>query len=140
VKRIVIDTNVLVAALRSRRGASFRLLQWVGTGRFEHVVSVPLVMEWESVLSRPEMVPLSVPLVQDVIDYLCASAIHQDIHFLWRPRLADPKDDMVLEAAVNGGCDTVVTHNVRDFAAARPLGVLALTPAEFLCCLEENYP
>jgi predicted nucleic acid-binding protein len=112
----------------------------VDTGRFEHVVSVPLVMEWESVLSRPAMVPLSEPQVQDVIDYLCATAIRQNIHFLWRPRLQDPKDDMVLEAAVNGACDTVVTHNVRDFAAARPLGVLALTPAEFLSCLEENRP
>lgn len=139
-KRIVIDTNVLVAALRSRQGASYALLQRVDTGRFEHVVSVPLVMEWESVLSRPAMVPLSEPQVQDVIDYLCATAIRQNIHFLWRPRLPDPQDDMVLEAAVNGACDTVVTHNVRDFAAARPLGVLALTPAEFLSCLEENRP
>ena len=139
-KRIVIDTNVLVAALRSRQGASYALLQRVDTGRFEHVVSVPLVMEWEAVLSRPTMVPLSEPQVQDVIDYLCATAIRQNIHFLWRPRLPDPQDDMVLEAAVNGACDTVVTHNVRDFAAARPLGVLALTPAEFLSCLEENRP
>jgi putative PIN family toxin of toxin-antitoxin system len=135
--RVVLDTNVLVAALRSRRGGSFALLSTVGRGRFEHVVSVPLVMEYESVLMRPAMVPLSTPAVQAVIDYLCATAIRQTVHFLWRPRLPDPNDDMVLEAAVNGGCTAIVTHNVRDFAGARALGVRALTPAQFLALLEE---
>jgi predicted nucleic acid-binding protein len=94
-------------------------------------------MEYESVLMRPAMVSLSTPAVQAVIDYLCATAIRQTVHFLWRPRLPDPNDDMVLEAAVNGGCTAIVTHNVRDFAGARALGVRALTPAQFLALLEE---
>ena len=130
--RIVIDTNVIVAALRSRRGRSFALLSAVGNGVYEHAVTVPLVMEYEAVLLRPGLVPLTTAAVQDVIDYLCATAIHQDIHFLWRPLLPDPKDDMVLEAAVNAGCNAIVTHNLRDFAAAAGLGVKVLTPAQFI--------
>jgi predicted nucleic acid-binding protein len=130
--KIVIDTNVLVSALRSKRGWSYTLLSSVGTGMFEHVVTVPLIMEYEDVLLRPGMVPLSDAAVHGVVDYLCASGNKQDIHFLWRPLLPDQKDDMVLEAAVNGGCSFVVTHNVRDFAGSQNLGVAAMTPAQFL--------
>jgi predicted nucleic acid-binding protein len=136
--RIVLDTNVLVAALRSRRGASFAVLSAIGLGRFEHVVSVPLVMEYESVLLRPGVVPLPAQAAQDVVDYLCRTGLPQDVHFLWRPRLQDPRDDMVLEAAVNGRCGAVVTHNVRDFAGSLAFGVQALTPAQFLSHLEES--
>jgi putative PIN family toxin of toxin-antitoxin system len=131
-RRIVIDTNVLVAALRSNRGWSYSLLSAVGDGGFEHAVTVPLVMEYEAVLLRPGMVSLPAAAVQDVIDYLCATAIQQAIHFLWRPRLLDPKDDMVLEAAVNAGCDAIVTHNLRHFGAAAGLGVQVLSPAQFM--------
>jgi len=99
---------------------------------FEHALTVPLVMEYEAVLLRPGAVPVPADMVQDVIDYLCATGVHQDIHFLWRPKLPDPKDDMVLEAAVNAGCNAIVTHNLRDFSGAAGLGVLALTPAEFM--------
>lgn len=136
--RIVIDTNVLVAALRSRRGWSFTLLSSVGTGLFDHVIAVPLVMEYESVLLREGMVPLPTEAVREVIDYLCATGIHQDIHFLWRPKLRDAQDDMVLETAVNGGCSVIVTHNLRDFAPALSLGVRPQTPAEFLQPLKET--
>lgn len=132
VPRVVIDTNVLVAALRSRRGWSFQLLSWVGQGRFQHVLTVPLLMEYEDVLLRPGMVPLAVDAVNDVLDYLCATAIRQTVHFLWRPQLSDVKDDMVLEAAVNGACSTIVTWNVRDFSLASHWGVRALTPELFL--------
>ncbi len=138
VPKIVIDTNVLVSALRSRRGQSFALLSLIGNGAFQHVVSVPLVMEHEAVLLRAGMVPLSDTAVQDVIDYLCATGLRQDIHFLWRPQLPDLKDDMVLEAAVNGGCEAIVTHNVRDFVGTQALGVSAMTPAEFMTHLKEN--
>jgi putative PIN family toxin of toxin-antitoxin system len=130
--KIVIDTNVLVAALRSRQGQSFALLASAGGGLFDHVVSVPLVMEYESVLLREGMVPLQPPAIRNVIDYLCATGIHQNIHYLWRPKLRDAKDDMVLETAINGSCNMIVTHNSRDFAAASSLGVLAMTPNEFL--------
>lgn len=130
--RIVIDTNVLVSALRSRRGWSFTVLSAVGSGLFEHVVTVPLVMEYESVLLRDGMVPLAAGAVGNVLDYLCAAGIRQDVHFLWRPKLPDAKDDMVLEAAVNGGCSMIISHNLRDFAAASELGVNAITPVDFM--------
>ncbi len=116
------------------------MISAVGRDRFEHVVSVPLVMEYESVLLRPGVVPLSASASQDIIDFLCRTGVRQDVHFLWRPRLADPSDDMVLEAAVNGRCDAVVTHNVRDFAGSMAFGVQALTPAQFLSRLEEPAP
>lgn len=129
---LVIDTNVLVSALRSRRGWSFDLLSQAGTGAFQHVLTVPLVMEYEDVLTRPGMVGISASAVGHVLDYLCATGLRRQVHFLWRPRLHDVKDDMVLEAAVNGQCSYIVTWNTRDFAAAAAFGVEVITPQTFL--------
>jgi putative PIN family toxin of toxin-antitoxin system len=140
IQKIVIDTNVLVSALRSRRGQSFALLSLVGGEAFQHVVTVPLVMEYEAVLLRDGMVRLPAAAVGDVIDFLCATGVQQSIHFLWRPKLPDLKDDMVLEAAVNGGCDAIVTHNVRDFVGSQALGVFIMTPLQFLTSLKDNSP
>jgi predicted nucleic acid-binding protein len=134
--RIVIDTNVLVAGLRSRLGASFALLSQVGNGVYQPVLTVPLVMEYEDVLLRAGMVPVSNQSAQSVIDYFCAQASAHEVNFLWRPHLPDPKDDMVLEAAINGGASIIVTHNVRDFAGAESMGVKVLRPAEFMQLLE----
>ena len=137
-RRIVLDTNVLVSALRSRRGASFGVLTAVGRGRFEHVVTVPLVLEYEDVLRRPGVVPISAAAAGDVIDYLCATGIQQSVHFLWRPKLPDVKDDMVLEAAVNGACSHIVTHNLRDCELARSLRITPMAPNRFLDLIEES--
>ena len=130
---IVLDTNVLISALRSRRGASHLLLSLVGSGRFDVNVSVPLVFEYEDVARRqaPEL-GLSHADVDDVIDYLCRVGRHHRIHFLWRPVLRDPRDDMVLELAVEAACDAIVTHNVEDFAGAERFGILVLRPGAFL--------
>lgn len=131
--RVVLDTNVLVAALRSRRGASFELISRLGSGAFEVAVSVSLVLEYESVLLRHlSATPFTEDDIRDFIDYVCDAAIYQEIFFLWRPFLRDPGDDLVLEVAVAAHCEAIVTHNVRDFAGARKLGVRALTPGEFL--------
>ncbi len=133
IPRVVVDTNVLVAGLRSRRGASFRLLSEVGRGRFEIAVSVPLVLEYEDALLRHAAVTrLSRADVDAVLDYFCSVAHLQSIFFLWRPLLPDPKDDLVLELAVAAGCKTVVTYNVRDFRGAEGLAVQAQRPADFL--------
>ena len=137
---IVIDTNVLVSALRSRAGWSFDLLARLGSGQFDHVITVPLVMEYEEVLHRPGMVPLSKAAVDDVLDYVCASGLKQPVHFLWRPKLADVRDDMVLEAAFNGNCDAIVTWNVRDFAAASDMAINILQPDQFVKRLKEPKP
>lgn len=117
---------------------TYALIRLAGTGAFEHAVTVPLVMEYEDVLLREGMVPVSTSAAQAVIDYLCATGIEQAVHFLWRPLLPDPKDDMVLEAAVGASCSWIVTFNTRDFAAAASLGISAARPAEFLEFLEES--
>lgn len=130
VPMIVLDSNVLVAALRSSRGASFALLSLVGTDAFEIAVSVPVILEYEEVLLRES--GRSPSVVGDVIDYVCSVAKHQSIFFLWRPRLPDPDDEMLLELAVAAGCDAIVTHNTRDFGPADEFGLRVLSPAVFL--------
>jgi predicted nucleic acid-binding protein len=135
-RRIVLDTNVLVAALRSNRGASYQVLRRLGTDAFEHVVSVPLVLEYEDALKRPQSnIPLSMADFEAVLDYVCASGRRQPIHFLWRPVLSDPQDDLILAVAVNGECDTIVTFNGRDFRGAERFGLAVLTPAQLLAAL-----
>jgi putative PIN family toxin of toxin-antitoxin system len=130
---IVIDTNVLVAGLRSRRGAAFRLLSLVGSERFGINLSVPLIMEYEEVLLRPESgIPLHRAAIEDVLDYHCAVARHHQIFFLWRPYLKDPRDDMVLELAVKASCKFIVTYNLRDFLGCDRFYIRALLPVEFL--------
>ena len=135
--RIVLDTNVLVAALRSRRGASFRLLSLVGSGRFELALPVPLVLEYEDVLLRPDMVLASAEDVGTALDYLCAVSHHQAVFYLWRPQLPDPNDDLLLELAVAAGCETIVTFNLRDFRGVERFGIKALRPQDFLQTLGE---
>ena len=132
--QVVLDTNVLVAGLRSRQGASYRLLSLVGANsRFEINLSVPLVLEYESVLKRHGTVPaLTADDVDGILDYLCTEGHHREIYFLWRPFLRDPKDDMVLEVAVEACCEFIVTQNLRDFGDIERFGVRAVTPRDFL--------
>jgi len=133
VPRVVLDTSVLVAAVRSRQGASFELVSRLGSREFEIAVSVSLVLEYESVLLRHlQASPLDERDIRDFIDYLCEVAIRQEIFFLWRPFLRDPNDDLVLELAVAARCEAIVTHNVRDFADATRLGIRVVTPGAFL--------
>ena len=133
VLRVVIDTNVLVAAIRSQRGSSFALLSQVDTGAFEIAVSVSLVLEYESVLLRhTSESAMNERDIRDIIDFVCESAIWQEIFFLWRPYLRDANDDLILELAFAAGCDAIVTHNVRDFSGADRLGIRVVTPARFL--------
>jgi putative PIN family toxin of toxin-antitoxin system len=130
---VVIDTNVLVAGLRSRRGASFRLLSLVGSDHFHINLSIPLLLEYEDVLLRPATkIPLPRTAIEDVLDFHCSVARQHRIFFLWRPYLRDPHDDMVLELAVTGGCRFILTFNERDFVGAEHFGIRALPPAEFL--------
>jgi putative PIN family toxin of toxin-antitoxin system len=131
--RVVLDTNVLVAAMRSRRGASFELMSRLGKGAFDIAVSVSLVLEYESVLLRHVAESqMSDQDIRDLVDYMCDVAMWQEIFFLWRPYLRDPNDDLILELAVAAGCDAVVTHNIRDFSGAERLGIEVLTPGTFL--------
>jgi predicted nucleic acid-binding protein len=132
--RVVFDTSVLVAAVRSRRGASFALVSSIPSERFQLCLSVPLYLEWQDVLTRPEHLPpgRSAEDVLAALRALVASAHLQEIHYLWRPFLADADDDMVLELALAAGCRCIVTHNSRDFVGASRLGVEIMLPGEFL--------
>jgi predicted nucleic acid-binding protein len=137
VRRVVLDSSVLVAGFRSRRGASFRLLELLRAARFEIAMSVPLALEYEVVLVRhARELGLKRDDAEGLVDYLCQVAHRQEIHFLWRPALTDPRDEFILELAVAAGCDAIVTHNVRDFTGASSFGAHVSTPAEFLARLE----
>lgn len=134
-KRVVIDTNVLTAGLRSRRGASFAVLSLLADGRFRAVVTTALFLEYEAVLKRPEQREyhgLGVSDVDRLLAELAAILEPVDVRFTWRPQLSDPADELVLEAAVNGRADSLVTHNIRDFAAAARFGIPAVRPGDFL--------
>ncbi len=131
---VVLDTNVIDSALRSQRGASFEVVRRIGGSSFEIHLSVPLALEYESVLLRhQDDLGLTRHQVLAFVDYLCGVAGLHDIHFLWRPMLRDSNDEMVAELAVKAGADYLVTHNARDFG---PLGdrfaVEVVTPGAFL--------
>ncbi len=137
----ILDTNVFISALRSRRGASFRVLELVGTGRFEIDLSVPLLLEYEAVGRRvlPDTT-LTEPAFEAILDYICRSARHREVFFSWRPSLPDPGDDLVLELAVAAGNATIVTFNRDDFRGAEQFGVRVLSPQEFLAEIERDQP
>lgn len=132
--RLVLDTDVLVAGLRSDSGASRRLLAGALDGEVHVLASVPLLVEYEAVLTRPEHLAasgLTVREVNAILDALATVIIPVPLRFLWRPKLKDPNDEMVLETAVNGGADELVTFNLKHLAtAAREFGIRALLPRD----------
>jgi len=130
--KIVIDTNVLVASLRSRRGASFKLVSLLLSNKFSIAISVPLVFEYEDALKRLDSLAIKEQDIGNLIDFLCKIGHHQEIFFLWRPFLPDPSDDHVLEVAVAAGCDAIVTYNKRDFKGIERFGLRVLDPRELL--------
>ena len=131
--RIVIDTNVLVSGLRSRQGMSYRLLSFLGGRLYRPVVTVPLVVEYEKSLCDPRTeVPFSAVDIGKYLNFVCSVSDCRKVHFLWRPFLRDPQDDMVLEAAVSGQCEYIVTFNLRDFRNIEKFGIVPITPGDFL--------
>ena len=134
--RIVLDTSVVVAALRSRLGASNRLPTLVAEGRLKPLLTTALFLEYEDVLCRAEQRLATGMGDEDVADFLAAiasAAEPVEVHFLWRPQLTDPADELVLEAAINGRAEAIVTHNVRDFLpGARDFKVEVISPGAML--------
>jgi putative PIN family toxin of toxin-antitoxin system len=135
--RVILDTNVLVAALRSDMGASFAIVSQLPSERFQMALTVPLYLQYQEVLTRPEhMTGASTP--DDILNflrYLCSIAHRQRVFFLWRPWLKDPQDDMVLEAAVASQSRYIITHNLRDFTGSgieEYFGIVPIRPREFL--------
>ncbi len=132
--RVVFDTNVLVAAARSKRGASYQLVSLLFTGKFKIAVSLPLYMEYLDVLMRPAVKPSGVTDadILDFVDEILQKAQTQNIYFLWRPWLKDKKDDMILELAIASQADYIVTFNLKDFRNIELFGIEAITPKDFL--------
>ena len=132
--KVVLDTDVVVAAMRSPRGASAAILRAARQGRATLLASMPLALEYEAVATRAEhrvAAGLSEREVEVFLTAVVALAEPITTHFLWRPQLRDPSDEMVLEAAVNGRADALVTFNVRDFGTApAQFGVEILLPRE----------
>jgi putative PIN family toxin of toxin-antitoxin system len=133
---MVLDTDVMVSALRSASGASAELLRLVLVGDRVAMASVPLFVEYEAVMSRPEHLKAAGATLADVRNLLnvLAGVIEPvEIYFLWRPQLSDANDDMVLECAANGGARYLVTFNVVDFMGpAERFGIRPLTPGQML--------
>ena len=135
---IIIDTCVLISALRSRNGASFKVLSLIDSDKFSYYLSVPLVLEYEAVAKRfSRTIGLTHSDIDDIIDYMCAIGTHRQVHYLWRPNLKDPGDDFVLELAVESECKYIVTHNIRDFAGINKFNIKAITPKELLRLIGE---
>ncbi len=141
--KIVIDTNIVLSALFSKRGASNRLLVWLfRQNKKYNVVSNALVKEFEDVLTRDKNLKQFNNLTKNdvlaFIDDICLISYHQEIHFLWRPFLQDSTDDMVLEVAVNANADAIITFNPKDFKGVKEsFDIDILTPKEFLIKIGE---
>jgi predicted nucleic acid-binding protein len=128
---VALDTDVMVAAFRSRLGASRAWLRAILKGEATLLLSVPLVLQYEAVLTRPEHLAAgraSAGQIVALLDALCAVCRPVEIAFLWRPTLRDPDDEMVLEVAANGRADRLLTFNERDFAGAERFGVRVVRP------------
>ena len=135
--RVICDTNVLVAALRSDMGASYAIVAQLPSERFQMALTVPLYLQYQDVLTRPEhMTGASIPDdIRNFLRYLCSIAHRQRVFCLWRPWLKDPTDDMVLEAAVASQSRYIITHNLRDFTRSgieAYFGIVPIRPREFL--------
>ncbi len=134
--RVVLDTSVLAAGLRSRQGASFVILGAVADRSLVPLATPALFLEYEAVLKRTEqrrVMGLSLADVDALLGGLAALIEPVEMHMLWRPQLRDPDDEMVLEAAINGRADALVTHNIRDFRNAAPrFGLRVIRPQDLL--------
>jgi putative PIN family toxin of toxin-antitoxin system len=138
--RVVLDTNVVISALRSRRGASFAILRRLGQTWFP-LISVPLILEYEAVGKR-EAERLMIPerAVDEIVRAFCYFGLETEVHFRLRPFLVDPGDEFILELAAAGRADAIVTHNVRHFGGADRFGIPVMTPREFLRKIEGERP
>jgi putative PIN family toxin of toxin-antitoxin system len=136
--RVVLDTSVIVAGLRSGNGASGEVLHQLSLGHFRLVASPTLFLEYEQVLMRKDH-RLSLAAVDGFLSELAQIIEPVQIRYLWRPQLMDPDDEMVFEAAINGQAEAIVTHNRRDFERAAPrFGIGIWSPAELLWALRRK--
>ena len=126
---VVIDTNVLISALKSQKGASYKLIMSLPRGLFVPNISVPLFLEYESVAKRQGLVSkLGSQEINSILEYFLSKSSIRKIFFLWRPFLKDPKDDLVLEVAVESQSEYIITFNTKDFLIRKDLPPHAKNP------------
>ncbi len=134
--KVVIDTNVVLSALRSLNGASNKLMTLVGMDKFTTCISIGLILEYEDVLSR-KLHNLRKTQVKQFLEYICLVSEHTKVHFLWRPTLKDPSDDMLLELAVAARAPYIITYNIADFKGVHKFNIEAIKPRDFLGLIGE---
>lgn len=127
--QIVLDTNVLVAGLRSQRGASYKLLTMLKDDRWQLNISTTLIFEYEEILKREcAALGLSLEDIDNLVDGICAIANKRSIFFLWRPTASDPDDDFLVDLAVESQANFIITFNKKDLQGAKRFGILLLSP------------
>ncbi len=140
--KIVLDTNVIVAGLRSQEGASFQILKQIPTGNVQFILSVTLFLEYEEVLKRKAFLKdteLRTKDIEAILNMLAAKCVRTNVYYLWHPQLKDPNDDMVLETAVSGGADAIVTFNTKDFTGiVEKFDMKLMLPNEYLTVLRKQ--
>lgn len=125
--RLILDTNVVLSALKSKQGASHKLLWMAGTDKYDLILSNTLIIEYESVLKRH----YPTAEIDDLLDYLCSTGIEVGLFYLWRPQLKDPKDDFILELAVASHA-RIITYSIKDFKQIQGFDILVQTPKEYM--------
>ena len=136
--RVIIDTNVLVAALKSNRGASFRVLSLITSKKFEVNISVALICEYEDVLKRPALgINLTTEEIDKLLDVICLFGVKHKIWFMWRPLLSDEKDEFIADLALNSQIDAIITYNLKHFRSLEKFGIKIVEPSGFLRLIGE---
>ncbi len=137
--KIIIDTNVLVSGLKSRLGASFKLLSSLNDDRIQLFLSNSLLFEYEEVLKRNHaLINIDFKEIDNLLDDICAIASVQNIFFLWRPTTSDPDDDFIVDLAIASNIDYIITFNISNFLNAKKMNIKVITPKEFLRIIGEN--
>ena len=137
--KVVLDTNIIYSAVRSKKGMSYKLLSIIDESKYKIQISVPLILEYEDVLKRNlKNLVLSESDIDDLIDYLCLIGSKRRIFYLWRPFLKDYKDDFILELAVESESEFIITYNLKDFRGIEKFNIKAITPKNFLNILGEK--
>ena len=137
---IVIDTNVIISALKSNKGASFKLISLLTENKFKINISVPLILEYEEIIKREiNSKIINKNDIESFIDYICYIGNPTKIYYLWRPFLKDPKDDMILELAFTSNSDYIITYNLKDFSEVYSnFKIKSIIPKDFLKIIGEK--
>lgn len=137
--QVVIDTSVIISAIRSKRGASYKLLLTLGNNqKWESNLSTALLLEYEEKLK--EQAPnfgYTEEDIENFLDFICSQANEPPIYFRWRPFLKDADDEMILDLAIAANADYIITYNLKDFGNIEKFNVEAITPFDFLKTLGE---